>query len=192
MRVVEEIRRLRLQQLRAEYGSYVQLNKLLSLDSRDSTLNQIATSQPNSKTGKARAMGSDLARRLEEHTGKPTGWMDNDPQFDSLWPFPLVDRANWDTLDADAREHVQRGINALLAQYVAPGRRHLTLASEPALGYMHEPSAAYTASPEAAREAAERHTAIERARRLKEAASAPHAAPTGGEAAAPNQPPKRH
>lgn len=39
-------------------------------------LSQVMTQTPDVKTGRPRALGTKLARRLEEAFGKPVGWMD--------------------------------------------------------------------------------------------------------------------
>lgn len=84
MRTVEEVRRVRLAELRDAYGSLTELNKMLDMSARDSTLSQIINASVGSKTKKPKAMGSALARRLEAACGKPEGWMDFDPD---CWPF---------------------------------------------------------------------------------------------------------
>lgn len=82
MRTVEEVRRLRLEQVRAVYGTWANLNAALKMSPRDSTFSQITSG----KTKKD--MGSDMARRLDRLMGKEAGWMDTDPAFDEqLWPF---------------------------------------------------------------------------------------------------------
>jgi hypothetical protein len=92
MKIVEQVRRERLMQLRQEFKSWVKLNERLGQDARDSTLSQIANESTGSKTSKPKSMGSDLARRIEAVCGKELGWMDTDPDFDSAWkwPFDLV------------------------------------------------------------------------------------------------------
>lgn len=82
MKTVEEIRRMRLAQLRERYGTLTELNEKLGLLRRDSTLSQVLNSS-RSSTGKSKEMGSALARRLELALGLEVGWMDNDPAYDS-------------------------------------------------------------------------------------------------------------
>jgi hypothetical protein len=120
MKVVEEIRRERLKELLQERGSYVALNALLGLNARDSTLNQIVNQAPNSKSGTIKSMGSEQARRLEDAAKKERGWMDNDPAFDSAWPFPLVDRSRWQRLSADDKAYVQSVMNLAIIQREPP------------------------------------------------------------------------
>lgn len=107
MRTVEEIRRLRLLQLKEQFRSWSEINKLLEQDARDSTLSQCATQATGTRTMKPKSMGSALARRIEAVTGKPDGWMDNDPTFDgaNLWPFELISASQVMGLNP-----VQRGV----------------------------------------------------------------------------------
>ena len=121
MRVIEEVRRLRLIELAQEHGSYVALNKLLGLLVRDSTLSQYRTTAPNSRTGKPRGMGSALARRLEAAAGKPVGWMDTDPDLAaSTWPLERVDRERYLRLAPEDRAYVQGAMNRAITECEAP------------------------------------------------------------------------
>jgi len=88
MKTVEEVRRLRLAMLREQFGTYVELNRMLNLSERDSTLSQIANQSFNKSTQSHKTMGSPLARDLERVARKPPGWMDTDPD---IWPFPNID-----------------------------------------------------------------------------------------------------
>jgi hypothetical protein len=98
MKTVEEVRRVRLEALIAEAGSIVALNEKLGLDKRDSTLSQYKNRSESSKGGPPKAMGSDVARRLEMACGRERGWMDTDPD---LWPFRIVDQAKVSGLKAE-------------------------------------------------------------------------------------------
>lgn len=99
MRTVEEVRRVRLGMLAKEFTSYAELNARLGRNRRDSGLSQIANESENSKGGKPKVMGSDVARALEEACAKPLGWMDTDP---ALWPFDRIDIQA--VLDLDPRD----------------------------------------------------------------------------------------
>ncbi|WP_238912516.1 hypothetical protein [Achromobacter xylosoxidans] len=91
MKTVEETRVARLRMLIAEVGSTAALNRMADRNERDSTLSQILNGAIGSKTNKPKTMGSDLARALEQATGKPRGWMDNDPELQQqAWPFVSV------------------------------------------------------------------------------------------------------
>src|SRR5689334_9154165 len=73
MKTVEEVRRLRLAELRAEAGSLVALNEKLGLNARDATLSQILNEAKNSRIGTPKQMGSKLVRELERACGKEVG-----------------------------------------------------------------------------------------------------------------------
>lgn len=80
MFTISETRIARLSILERQHGhSLANLNDALELSRTDSTLSQIRTRAPHSKTGKPRAMGDDLARKIELKLGLPVGWMDTPP-----------------------------------------------------------------------------------------------------------------
>lgn len=123
MKTVEEVRRLRLLQLKQDYKTWVELGQMAGLGSRDSTLSQIANMSPGSRTGQPKTMGSDLARRLEASCGKPEGWMDTDPAFDdTTWPFgDLVDLKKVSRLSNHKLHEAARYLNFLLQDEPAAG-----------------------------------------------------------------------
>lgn len=125
MKVVEDVRRERLLQLKDEHKSWVALNKLLGMEPRDSTLSQIANAATGSKTLKPKAMGSPLARRLEAVCKKPAGWMDTDPAFDGagMWPFDLIPHERIAELTSSQRGFVQSAIADALDRLDALGKR---------------------------------------------------------------------
>lgn len=90
MRVVEEVRRVRLQQLIDErfHGSQAALRKKIGLGATDSTLSQVLNRSTGSKTKKPKTMGSPMARKIEALCELESGWMDTDPD---LWPFRRLD-----------------------------------------------------------------------------------------------------
>lgn len=93
MKTVEEVRRIRLRMLINEVGGRAaDLNRATGRLDRDSTFSQILNQSTGSKTSKPKQMGSPLARELEAQRGKPTGWMDTDPDLspDDTWPFPAI------------------------------------------------------------------------------------------------------
>ncbi len=131
MKTVEEIRVARLRMLIQEHGSAAALNRAAGRNERDSTLSQILTGAPNSKTGKPKTMGSDLARDLEIATNKPRGWMDNPPDDDEdlaateqpaaasraeQWPFTSIARSDVEKLPADDRSKLEGAIGLAIAQ----------------------------------------------------------------------------
>lgn len=82
MQTVSETRRARLSILVKRYNnSLAELNEALELDRTDATLSQIRTQAKHSKTKKPRAMGDDLARKIEEKLGLAAGWMDTPPKY---------------------------------------------------------------------------------------------------------------
>lgn len=82
MQTVAETRRQRLAILVQRFGnSLAALNVALGLDRTDATLSQIRTQAPHSKTKKPRAMGDELARKIELALRLETGWMDTPPSY---------------------------------------------------------------------------------------------------------------
>lgn len=112
MRTVEEVRRLRLEQVRQIHGTWTALNRALELDPRNATFTQIVSE----KTKKE--MGSALARRLEALVGKPVGWMDTDPDLDAqAWPFgPDISAADVAALPRELLAEARGMLKLLLAQ----------------------------------------------------------------------------
>jgi hypothetical protein len=74
VKLIEEIRRYRLQLLIDEYGSIAALAQ--KLDRQPAQVSQWKNASIDPKTNKPRHMKSDTARRIEACTGKPDGWMD--------------------------------------------------------------------------------------------------------------------
>ena len=82
MQTIAETRLLRLHMLlKMHNDSLADLNEAIGLVRTDATLSQIRTRAPHSKTGKPRAMGDDLARKIEEKLSLETGWMDTPPSY---------------------------------------------------------------------------------------------------------------
>lgn len=88
----------------------------MNMNERDSTFSQIWNRAPDSKTGRPREMGTDLARKIEDVFGLPTGWMDtplgggvSEPQVAYVaggWPFRF-DRRRFDNLSIEDRARVE-------------------------------------------------------------------------------------
>lgn len=76
MKTIGEIRRDNLEILLLQFGSLANLNEKLELARTDSTLSQIRNRSTSSR-GKPRAMGDDLARKIEAALDLDPGWMDN-------------------------------------------------------------------------------------------------------------------
>lgn len=122
---------MRLQQLLADQElSLAELGRRLGRGSRDSTLGQILNESPDSKTGTPRRMGDAQARAIELEFPLPVGWMDRDPDVDSLesaiaelrsqalavrespprynaWPFPRLSPERLAALPPDARAQIE-------------------------------------------------------------------------------------
>jgi len=136
MKVVEEVRRLRLAELRAEYGTFAAINAKLERTSTDATLSQIANSSSGSKTNKPKTMGSPQARLIEEKLGKPVGWMDTDPALidatAASWPFPNITPEQFAGLSAEVKKAAEAVLlsalplgesAASLEEHKAPSKR---------------------------------------------------------------------
>lgn len=130
---IAEIRRIRLGLLRERHKTWTALNDLLGYNKRDSTLSQIWNRAPDSKTGRQREMGADLARKIEERLSLPSGWMDTpgrgggpftvreaEPTFyqvaenGSSWPFS-TSRERFDRLPPEARDMIDAYIKGVAA-----------------------------------------------------------------------------
>lgn len=82
MQTIGETRLQRLGMLVKRHNdSLSELNVAIGLVKTDSTLSQIRTGAPHSKTGKPREMGDVLARKIEMALGLERGWMDQPPTF---------------------------------------------------------------------------------------------------------------
>ena len=84
VQTIAETRRQRLQILLDKAGSLASLNEAVGLSRTDATLSQIKNQSPHHKTGKPRAMGDELARRIEAAMKLPEGWMDTPPTYAEL------------------------------------------------------------------------------------------------------------
>lgn len=108
VKVVEEVRRERLLELREEFGSLAELNEALGFTRTDSTISQIINRSANSKTKTPKTMGSSLARDLEAAAKKPRGWMDTDPA--KGWPFENLTRGSFDRLTERQKGAVEMAV----------------------------------------------------------------------------------
>lgn len=117
MKTVEEVRRERLAELKAEFGSFAAINAKIDRLPTDSTLSQISNASVGSKTGKPKTMGSDQARLLEEKLQKPRGWMDTDPDLLKGTSFspPNIALALAVVLDSMVKSTAKEELKQLLA-----------------------------------------------------------------------------
>lgn len=77
MKTVEEIRHEWLLELIRRHKTIAALNVALERPRTDGTLSQIKTKQGDSKTGKIRIMGSEMAREIETKLGLEVGTLDH-------------------------------------------------------------------------------------------------------------------
>jgi len=80
MKTIEEIRHDWLLRLVEKHGTVANLNAALGRTRTDATLTQIKNKAPNTRSGKVRSMGSDLAREIEERLGIERGTLDHEPK----------------------------------------------------------------------------------------------------------------
>lgn len=106
---VKEIRRRNLEVLVREAGTAAAL--AAKAETSPAYLSQISTGSPG-KSGKARNVGDDLARKLESAMGKPRGWMDyrhDGYQPDSRHNVPVVIRDAERHMDYVSGENIHPG-----------------------------------------------------------------------------------
>lgn len=77
MKTISEIRHDNLLELIKKHGSIAALNVAIGMTRTDATLSQIKNKSPDSKTGVPKAMGTPVARRIENELNLEVGWMDN-------------------------------------------------------------------------------------------------------------------
>lgn len=111
-----------------------------------SQISQLKNRSVSTSSKKPRNLDTKIARLIEEKLELEPGWMDNDHSR-MAWPFPAVDRTQWEALSAEDRMHVQRTLNALLAQY---GQGEVSTATSTGSGefeapVLHEPRRPYVA-----------------------------------------------
>lgn len=124
MRVVEEVRRIRLQMLIDQRfgGSQARLREAIELSKTDSTISQLLNQATGSRTSKPKNMGSAMARKIEAKCGLEEGWMDTDP--DLAWPFGArVDAARLAALDAEWIAEAAGAVNEVLRRAEGQSRK---------------------------------------------------------------------
>lgn len=107
MKTVEEMRHEWLTRLIEQHGTVAALNDALGRARTDATLLQIKNMAPNTRSGKPRNMGSDLAREIEERLGFERGLLDNPvnalpPVFTAAQSSPAPGYIRFDRLDIQA------------------------------------------------------------------------------------------
>jgi hypothetical protein len=98
---LQDVRRRRLRLLINQYGSQKHLAIACGYDS-DNYISQLLSGK--------KSFGEKAARRIEESTKKPKGWLDSDEDMDSspppIWPFGF-DRTLWDRLPASRQRALE-------------------------------------------------------------------------------------
>ncbi|VVE12459.1 putative HTH-type transcriptional regulator [Pandoraea capi] len=79
MKTCHEIRKDQLRALTEELGGVRALSE--AIGKGEVQIRQWLNASRDSRTGKPRGIADDIARHIEEATGKPVGWMDNDPEL---------------------------------------------------------------------------------------------------------------
>lgn len=103
---IEEIRHNNLKLLIAERGSLTAV-----ADAADTAMNYLSQiiNGTHAQSGKARSVGTKLARKLEAGCGKPDGWMDK-PQFVNKTPATFPNET-WEQLNPQERDMVFTVVN---------------------------------------------------------------------------------
>lgn len=120
MRIVEEVRLDRLRELVKEFGSLAALNRATGKTETDSTYSQILNGSIGSNTGRPKAMGSSMARKIEDMLGKPRGWMDTNPDATNQnWPFTSVSLEDVAALSENDRRDLETTVKRFVAGCLA-------------------------------------------------------------------------
>ncbi|MHB0820104.1 hypothetical protein ACYCFK_17740 [Stutzerimonas stutzeri] len=95
MKDIDEIRRTNMRLLEQDFGGLAAVSKRIGMS--PAQFGNLRDGVKDSKTGVRRGMRKATARRIEEATGKPSGWLDTDhsaspPQPDEVKtsPIPLL------------------------------------------------------------------------------------------------------
>lgn len=131
MQTIAEIRRARLGELRTKHRTWAEINRKLGMLTRDATFSQIWNRAPDSRTGRPREMGTELARKIEDALELPRGWMDTSQTTAAItvaaeprrapygvsagWPFSF-DRSRFDTLSKPDRNRVEGAALAIIIE----------------------------------------------------------------------------
>ncbi len=94
MKTSDEIRRAHLVKIAADLGSIANLNRALGRKERDATISQIITGAVDSKSGKQKHLGLELAREIETKLSLERGFLDTDPEL-CAWPFSAFTYADF-------------------------------------------------------------------------------------------------
>jgi hypothetical protein len=116
VQTISETRRQRLAMLLQQHGSLAALNEAIGLVRTDATLSQIKNQSAHHSTGKPRAMGDDLARKIELGLNLEHGWMDTPASYAELNgqadPIGMAIKV-LEAMDPEARYQALRLLGAL-------------------------------------------------------------------------------
>lgn len=105
MKTCHEIRKGQLRALAQEVGGVSEL--AAHIGKSETQIRQWLNASKDSRTGKPRGIADDMARFIEHSTGKPVGWMDNDPTASGV--------PGWNELSPVQQAQVLGFIQGLLA-----------------------------------------------------------------------------
>ncbi|ANN76788.1 hypothetical protein BAU07_06380 [Bordetella flabilis] len=101
-----------------ETGSIAALNRATGKQDRDSTYSQILNGSISSATGRPKEMGATMARKIEEHLGKPLGWMDTDPEdARTKWPFIDIAPSRFSALPDRVKGRIEERVLAMIEEW---------------------------------------------------------------------------
>lgn len=113
MKTIEEIRHEWIMRLIEKYGTIANLNTALGRERTHAAMSQLKNKAPNTRTGKVRSMGSELAREIEEKLGMECGTLDHEPPSNSDL------NTKWAAFE-DAAPEIKLIINTLLNEPEVP------------------------------------------------------------------------
>ncbi|WP_081334328.1 hypothetical protein [Burkholderia diffusa] len=117
MKDIDQIRRDNLKLIEAEHGGPAAAAAAIGMS--HSQFTNLRDGAKDSKTGKARGMRAQTARKIEKNVGKPTGWLDTDHAATASANSSTAAPAGWDQLNQSQRTQVESFIGWLLTQPVA-------------------------------------------------------------------------
>jgi hypothetical protein len=116
MKDIDEIRRDNLRMIEAEKGGPAAAAAACGMSQAQFT--NLRDGAKDSKTGKRRGMRAATARKIENRTGKPGGWMDQDHAPDLAVSARETKHVptGWEQLDEIGRGQVEAFIKGLLSR----------------------------------------------------------------------------
>ncbi len=117
MKTTDEIRRSHLIQIAEKMGSIANLNRALDRKPRDATINQIINGAVDSKTGKQKHMGLELARDIEIRLSLERGYLDTDPSL-CEWPFLSFSYADFCKLSTSQKAVIEEALGKYMSVFI--------------------------------------------------------------------------